>query len=78
MAKRFAPRRWAVRPFFPEGLTVLAGPPGLGKSYFALNLALSVAGGGNAFGVLPTEPGNSWRVSSKRSVIGSMGIRRRG
>jgi hypothetical protein len=58
MAKTFPERRWAVRPFFPEGLAILAGPPGSGKSYYALNLALAVAQGGMAFGTLPTERGD--------------------
>jgi len=56
-AKHFAPRRWAVPPFFCEGLTILAGAPGIGKSYFALNMALAVASGGKAFGTLDTTKG---------------------
>ena len=58
MARKFPERRWAARPFFPEGLAILAGPPGSGKSYYALNLALAVAQGGKAFGTLPTERGD--------------------
>jgi RecA-family ATPase len=46
-----------VPPFFPEGLIILAGSPGLGKSYFALNMALAVATGGKAFGTLDTTKG---------------------
>ena len=57
MRKQFPHRQWAVEPFFPEGLTVLAGPPGIGKSYFALNLGLAVSMGGKAFGELPVQRG---------------------
>lgn len=37
--------RWAVPGMVPEGLTLLAGPPKLGKSWFVLDLAIRVAAG---------------------------------
>jgi len=37
--------KWYVEPFLPEGLTVLAGKPKLGKSFFALSLGISIARG---------------------------------
>jgi RecA-family ATPase len=40
-----------------EGLSLLAGPPKVGKSWLSLDLALSVAGGGKAFGAIPVQPG---------------------
>jgi hypothetical protein len=44
------PVRWAVPEILPEGLTLLAGKPKLGKSWLALSLALSIAAGGVALG----------------------------
>lgn len=42
----------------PEGLTILGGRPKMGKSWLALNLALSVAGGWPALGYTSTEQGD--------------------
>jgi hypothetical protein len=36
---------WVVADLIPEGTTLLAGPPKLGKSWFVLDLAISVATG---------------------------------
>lgn len=41
---------WAVPELLPTGLAVLAGRPKLGKSWLALQIALSVASGGHALG----------------------------
>src|SRR5262249_36487301 len=49
--------KWAVDGILPDGLTLLAGKPKLGKSWLALNLALAVAGGGFALGSIPVERG---------------------
>lgn len=38
--------RWAVPGMVPDGLTLLAGPPKLGKSWLVLDLAIQVAAGG--------------------------------
>ncbi len=46
----FPPIRWIVPDLLPEGLTLLAGKPKLGKSWLSLDLALSVAVGGRALG----------------------------
>jgi hypothetical protein len=53
--KSFAPIRWAVPEIFVEGLTLLAGKPKRGKSWFALNCAIAVASGGTALGSLQCE-----------------------
>lgn len=37
---------WCVSGILPEGLTILAGKPKIGKSWMALNLAVAVASGG--------------------------------
>lgn len=49
--------RWAVQGLVPEGLTVLAGKPKLGKSWLALLLGLAIAGGGVALGTIGAEKG---------------------
>lgn len=43
--------RWAVPGMVPEGLTLLAGPPKLGKSWFVLDLAIRVAAGRDFLGI---------------------------
>lgn len=53
----FSPPKWAVPGLIPEGLTILAGPPKVGKSFMALSLCLSVASGGMALGSIETEAG---------------------
>ena len=52
------PVRWAVPEILPEGLTLLAGKPKLGKSWLALSLALSIASGGIALGKQPVSQGD--------------------
>lgn len=41
----------------PEGLTLFAGAPKVGKSWLALDLGVAVASGGKAFGKIDVEPG---------------------
>lgn len=41
---------WAVPELLPEGLTILAGRPKIGKSWLALQIAHAVAAGGRALG----------------------------
>ena len=43
------PVKWFIPGFLPSGLTILAGPPKIGKSFFCWNMALAVAFGGIAF-----------------------------
>ncbi len=50
------PPRWAVAGIVPEGASMLAGRPKLGKSWLALNLAVAVASGGQFLDV-PVEQG---------------------
>jgi hypothetical protein len=50
--------KWAVDGIIPEGLSLLAGKPKLGKSWLALNLALAVATGGVALGSISVERGD--------------------
>jgi hypothetical protein len=48
--KDFPPLRWAVPNFLPEGLTILASRPKIGKSWLALYIGIGVATGGEVFG----------------------------
>lgn len=49
--------KWAVKGVIPEGTTFIAGPPKLGKSIFALNIAVSVSEGGKALSYFDVEQG---------------------
>ena len=42
--------RWAIPGLMPEGLTILAGRPKIGKSWLALQICYAVAAGGVALG----------------------------
>jgi hypothetical protein len=48
---------WAVGGILPEGLSILAGKPKLGKSWLALLLAIAVATAGVALGKIKVEAG---------------------
>ena len=43
------PVKWFIPGFLPSGLTILSGPPKIGKSFFCWNMALAVALGGTVF-----------------------------
>jgi hypothetical protein len=53
-AQDFPPLRYAVPGILPEGSTLLVGPPKIGKSWAVLDLLLSIAAVGRAFGAIPT------------------------
>jgi hypothetical protein len=57
MAMRFPDPRWAVPGILAEGVSLLAGPPKVGKSWLSLGLGLVVADGGNAFGSIAVQRG---------------------
>ena len=57
LSQTFPDPKWAVPGLFPEGLTLLAGPPKVGKSWLSLGLAVSVASGGRALGAIHVEAG---------------------
>jgi hypothetical protein len=57
MQMAFPRPRWAVPGIVCEGVTLLAGPPKVGKSWMALALGLDIAAGLPALGSIPTEPG---------------------
>lgn len=57
MAAHFPEPKWAVPGILAEGVSVLAGPPKVGKSWLSLGLGLSVAAGGKAFDSVPVGGG---------------------
>ncbi len=58
LRKQFDPLRWIVPEIIPEGLTLLAGPPKIGKSWLCLDLALAVAGYGHFLDEVEVETGD--------------------
>lgn len=52
------PVKWAVSSLLPEGATILAGAPKLGKSILSLNIALSVALGNSVLDSYNAEQGD--------------------
>ncbi len=56
--KVFPPLAWVVPGYLPQGLTILAGRPKLGKSWLALDLAAAVARGGYTLGDVKCAPGD--------------------
>lgn len=57
MAAQFPEPKWAVPGILAEGVSLLAGPPKVGKSWLSLGLGLSVAAGGHAFDSVPVQGG---------------------
>ncbi|GAB3226539.1 hypothetical protein GCM10027447_16810 [Glycomyces halotolerans] len=57
MAATFPEPNWAVPGMICEGLSLLCGPPKVGKSWASLALALAIASGGKAFGSIPVDAG---------------------
>lgn len=57
MAVEFPAPNWAVPGLIAEGVTLLVGPPKVGKSWLALNLGVSLAAGTPALGLIPVEAG---------------------
>ena len=58
----FRQQRWAVPGILPEGLTLLAAPPKVGKSFLALSLAIAIAEGSLALGAISLERGKALYV----------------
>lgn len=59
----FKPIHWAIEGLVPEGLSVLAGSPKLGKSWLALAWTIAVAGGIKAMGTYPTTKGEALYIA---------------
>jgi hypothetical protein len=58
VATDFPPIRWAVPGLVAEGLTLLAGPPKIGKSWMSYGLAVDIAAGRPALGGVDVEAGS--------------------
>ncbi|MBK9313100.1 MAG: AAA family ATPase [Acidobacteria bacterium] len=58
MATTYPQPKFAVQGIIPEGVTFLAGPPKLGKSIMALNIAVAVAEGGRALSSYDVDQGD--------------------
>lgn len=56
--KEIPPIKWAVPDVLPQGLTVLAGAPKLGKSLLIQQISIAVALGGPAIGKFPAIQGS--------------------
>jgi hypothetical protein len=52
------PIRWSVQGLLPEGVTLLAGKPKLGKSWMGLDIAIAISTGGVALGTRQVEMGD--------------------
>jgi hypothetical protein len=60
--------RWAVPDVLPEGVTILAGKPKIGKSWLALGLGVAVGSGGHALGKIAVEPGEALYMGLEDNV----------
>jgi AAA domain/Winged helix-turn-helix DNA-binding len=49
---------WGVPGLIPAGVTLLAGPPKIGKSWMGLGISVAVATGGKALGKVEVDPGD--------------------
>ncbi len=56
--KVFLPIKWAVPGLIPSGLSILGGGPKIGKSIFALNIAVGIAIGGCVLGKINVTQGD--------------------
>lgn len=63
MNQDFPEPKWIVEGLLPEGLTLFAGPPKIGKSWLALSLCVATASGGHALGKIPVERGEALYVA---------------
>ncbi|GAB6901546.1 AAA family ATPase [Kineosporia succinea] len=57
MDTEFPPPKWAVPGLICEGVSLLAGPPKVAKSWLLLSTCLAVASGGKALGSIPVRQG---------------------
>lgn len=55
LEKEFPEPKWIIPDIIPEGLTIIAGAPKVGKSLFTLNLAIALSCGGYVFGSIKIQ-----------------------
>ncbi len=58
LLKDLPPVSYIVPGCIPEGLSILAGRPKLGKSWLSLGIAVAIATGGQALGSIPVKQGS--------------------
>ena len=59
MGLELPPAKWAIPGVLPEGVTILAGKPKMGKSWLGLGTSIAVSTGGAALGKIPVERGGA-------------------
>jgi hypothetical protein len=59
MRKSFPPMKWIVPGFLPEGCTIFAGKPKVGKSWVMLDINLAVGSGNKALSGVKCEQGDA-------------------
>jgi hypothetical protein len=52
------PTKWVIRGILPEGLSLLAGKPKMGKSWLALAIGMAAANAGVVLGSIPVDGGD--------------------
>jgi len=57
LKKQIPEPRWAVLGLIPVGVTIVAGPPKLGKSWMVLSMVIAIASGGYVLAKIPVEKG---------------------
>src|SRR5690606_4235700 len=74
MKMEFPPIQWLVEDFIPEGLTLLAAPPKVGKTFFANDLTCCLATGRDFMGLKTTRMRTLYldAEQSKRLIQGRM------
>lgn len=55
LSKNLPEQQWVIPDLIPEGFTIIAGPPKIGKSWLVLNVAISVSSGCRAFGDIQVD-----------------------
>jgi hypothetical protein len=63
MKREFPAPKWIVEGLLPEGLTLFAGPPKMGKYWLALSLCVATASAGHALGKIPVERGEALYIA---------------
>jgi hypothetical protein len=71
LQKQFAPPQYVVEGVIPEGVTLLASPPKIGKTFLCLNIAVAVATAGKALGKADVQGGRVLYVDLDGSERGA-------
>jgi len=58
VAEKLPSVRWVIPEILPEGVTLLAGKPKMGKSWMGLDVGIAIATGGVALGTKRVQRGD--------------------